>query len=57
MLEKALWKITFWMPKKLVYLCTMRLIAFATQGEYGDTVVPELPAMEALNRWEKAFQS
>jgi len=56
MLEKVLWKIAFWMPKRLVYLCAIRLAAYATQGEYGDTVVPELTAMDALNRWEKAFQ-
>ncbi len=52
MLEKVLWKIAFLMPRKLVYLCAVRLIAHATQGEYGNTVVPELAAMDALDRWE-----
>jgi len=49
-------KFWFWMawhiPKKLVYFSAIRLVAFATQGEYGDTIVPELPAMEAVRRWE-----
>jgi len=48
-----LW-LAFRLPKPLVYWCSLRLIAFATQGRYGSTVVPELRAMDALARWEKA---
>lgn len=52
-------KFWFWwawrLPKKLVYFATIRLIAFATQGEYGNTVVSELPAMEAISRWERGL--
>jgi hypothetical protein len=29
----------------------VRVIANATTGEHGNQVVPELTAMEALNRW------
>jgi hypothetical protein len=47
----------FWMwlawhlPKELVKWSGVRLVAHATQGEYSDTVVPELTAMDALERW------
>jgi hypothetical protein len=41
-------------PKWLAYWCAIRVVAHATQGQYGNTVVPELPAMDALNRWETA---
>lgn len=52
-------KMWFWLawrlPKKLVYFAAIRLVAFATQGEYGNTIVPELPAMEAVRRWERGL--
>jgi len=52
-------KFWFWwawrLPKKLVYFAAIRLVAFATQGEYGNTVVSELPAMEAIGRWERGL--
>lgn len=43
------WKL----PKNLIYWCAMRLFAHATSGEYGNTVVPELTAMQGLERWEQ----
>lgn len=47
------WKELAWLlPKNLVMWATIRLIAHATQGKYGTTIVPELTAMEALERWE-----
>jgi len=51
LLDKAFWVIAFHLPKKLVYCCALRLMAYATQGEYSDTVVPELLGMTALQRW------
>lgn len=44
-------KLAWAMPRRLVYWCALRLIAHATQGQYGNTVVPELGAMDALKRW------
>jgi len=41
------------MPRWLVYLCAVRLIAHATTGQYGETNPGELRAMEALERWGK----
>jgi hypothetical protein len=40
------------LPKRLVYWAAVRLVAHATQGVYGNTVVPDLTAMEALRRWQ-----
>lgn len=40
------------LPRWLVSAAAIRLIAHATTGRYGSTVVPELTAMEALRRWE-----
>ena len=42
------------LPKWLVMWAAVRLIAHATTGKYGTTVVPELSAMDALKRWDDA---
>lgn len=44
------WKL----PKRLAYWCTIRVCSAATLPPYGDQVVPELTAMDALKRWEEA---
>lgn len=41
------------LPERVVYFVAIRLGAYATTGKYSDTVVPELPFMEAIKRWEK----
>lgn len=41
------WKL----PRGLVKWTSMRLIAHATQGQYSTTIVPELTAMDAFDRW------
>jgi hypothetical protein len=52
--EKLFWWIAFHLPEKIVYFATIRLVAYATGDEkYKHTIVPELPAMEAIGRWEK----
>jgi hypothetical protein len=52
--EISMWKKLAWiLPKKLVYWAAIRLIANATQGKFSDQIVPELTAMDALQRWEK----
>lgn len=47
----------FWfikkLPKKLIYFCALQLGAETTTGKHGDTIVPELGLMEAVNRYEK----
>lgn len=39
------------MPRWLVYWCGVRMISHATTGQYSNTEVPALTAMEALRRW------
>lgn len=39
------------LPKPLVYFAAVRLIAHATMGKHGDTIVPEIAAIETLGRW------
>lgn len=51
MKEKIWMKIAWAVPSTLVMWATVRLIAHATQGKYGSTVVPELSAVDALKRW------
>lgn len=51
--EKLVMKVAWKLPKKLVMWCAVRVIAHATTGEYSNQVVPELGAMEALDRWDK----
>lgn len=50
-IEQAQISVAWKMPRWLVMWCSVRLIANATQGEYGNTIVPELTAMDALKRW------
>ena len=49
-------KIQMWivwhLPKWIISWAGIRLVAHATTGEYSDTIVPNLEAMEALRRWD-----
>ena len=44
-------KLAWLLPRSVVYWCSVRLIANATQGEHSNQIVPELSAMDALERW------
>lgn len=46
----AIW-IAWRLPRRLVMWCAIRLMANATQGQYDTQIVPELKAMDALQRW------
>lgn len=52
--EKVWMWIAWKLPKTLVMFASVRMIAHATQGKYGTTIVPELSAMDALKRWPSA---
>jgi hypothetical protein len=45
-------KIAWLLPQRIVTWCFVRVVAHATTGKYGNTIVPELGAMEALGRYE-----
>ena len=54
-LEFWLW-IAGRLPKRLISACLIKAIAFATSGECGNTIVPQMTAMEVLGRWEKEYK-
>lgn len=39
------------LPKKLAYFCVIRVVAYATSGQYGNELVPELKALDAIKRF------
>jgi len=41
------------LPRKIVCHCAMRVLAHATTGKHCKTVVPDIAAMEALERWDE----
>ena len=49
--DKVCMKVAWMLPKRIVMWASIRLMAHATQGEYGHQVVSELRAMDALQRW------
>jgi len=52
MIEKMLWWVVWKMPKRLVYLCSVRLMSHGTVGKYSGQIVPDLLCTEALKRWK-----
>ncbi len=54
-------EVNFWywivkrIPKRIKYFCFMHIMAYATTGKYGDTIVPELSGMDAIDRYRKDF--
>ena len=49
--EKALLWLVWHLPRKIAYWSYIRVGAHATTGKYGDTIVPEITMMDALQRW------
>ena len=39
------------LPCRITYWCYVHVVAYATTGKYGDTVVPELSAMDSGERY------
>ena len=52
MLDKIAMKLAWWLPRRVVYWCAIRLGCHATQGQYSDQVVPDLNFVDALKRWD-----
>lgn len=46
--------LSYRLPRRVAYFCAVRVFAFATSGKFDDgtLVVPDLPAMTALMRWD-----
>jgi hypothetical protein len=46
------WRWLVWkLPRRMVMWAYYRVVAYATTGEYGNTIPNELDVMEAVNRW------
>lgn len=52
MINKFYEHISWYLPRKLVYYCAIRLIANATTWQFSRTIVPNLRALDAIKRWE-----
>ena len=54
-------EVNFWywlsdkLPKKLVYFSFLQVMAHSTTGQYGNTVVPELSGLDAIERYNNDF--
>lgn len=50
-------EVKFWywlvhrLPKRLIYFCFMQIMAHSTTGKHGNTIVPELTGMDAIDRY------
>lgn len=50
-------KFNFWywladqLPNNLIYCCFLKVVAYATTGDYSSTIVSELTTMEAMKRY------
>lgn len=51
-MEKIWIKLAWYLPKPLVYWASIRLMSFATVGQYGNQEPSKLDVMTALKRWE-----
>lgn len=47
-IRKFVWKL----PRYLIMWCYIRVVAHATTGNFGNTIVPEISAMDVLKRWD-----
>ena len=43
--------IAYRLPARVVYWAAIRMFAHATTGKYSEQIVPDLTAMDALQRW------
>jgi hypothetical protein len=56
------WKTSFWrwcanrLPKEIVSFAFIRVIAFASSGEWSGEIVPDIAGMTALDRWDKYYK-
>lgn len=44
-------RIVKYVPNKLKYVVAIDVVAHSTTGKYGNTIVPELTAMDAIKRF------
>jgi hypothetical protein len=52
MVEKAIIRLAWLMPRRLVYWCAIRVGAHATQDQWANQSPTDLLFMDALQRWD-----
>jgi hypothetical protein len=52
MIDRFCFWLAWRLPRRLCYFASIRLVAHATMGPWDRQVVPELTAMDALDRWQ-----
>ena len=52
MKERVVMWFVWMLPRWLVKWCVVRAVAYATTGKWSGQIVPELTAMDALERWD-----
>ena len=55
LLEKFLWWIAYKLPRKLVYLCAIRVWSYATTGKYGNTEATAITFVDGIKRWDEQW--
>lgn len=51
--EKLTRKIVWLLPRSIIMWAFIRVVGHATTGKWGNQIVPELKAMDALKRWDE----
>ena len=54
--EKFFQSLAHNLPKRIIYFASIKLIAETTSGEWSNTVVPELTAMDAIQRYSIKYK-
>ena len=47
------WIVKYLIPKRVIYFSFMHVMVYSTTGKYGNTIVPELSGMDAIDRYGK----
>jgi len=50
--QRVAMKVAWALPKQVAYWAAIRVMAHATTGSYSNQVVPDLTALQALDRWD-----
>lgn len=50
--DRLAMKVAWALPHRLAMWAAIRVMAHATTGSYSNQIVPELTAMDALERWD-----
>lgn len=55
--EQLEWGLAWALPRRIAYLCAVRVGAHATTRQWGDVVPDQVTVVEALKRWDVPHES